>query len=498
MLAGGPDTALLLFPTKALAQDQLRSLRSWLVPGLGPHLRRRHLARGAGRALRRDGQRGAHQPRDAPRRDAPVPRPLGHVPDAAALRRGRRAARAAGRVRQPRGPSAAPAAPPLRAATAPSRRSASPPPRSATRPRWPPSCAALPVETVDDDGSPAASALLALGPAAARRGQRPPGVGQRRGRPACSPRWSARRPRAIAFCRSRRSAELVARRPQRRLQATDAARLAGRVAAYRGGYLARSAARSRRRCSTGELRGVVATTALELGVDIGGLDAWCSTGSPAPSPRCGSRPAGPGGRSSGRRARRRRRPARPVVHRPPRASCSPGRPSRRSSTRQPLRGVPHLACAAYELPLTHPTSGTGAGPASTTASTTPCASSCSPTPLQAPRPGSCLGPAEAPAPRRAALGLADEYRLYDEDGALVGTVDERPRLRGRAPRRDLPPPGPPVPGRRTSTSTTHAPRRPATADEYTQPRRPTSTSPSPARTTSGPSGRSACTSGRSR
>ena len=28
------DTALLVFPTKALAQDQLRSLRSWLVPGL--------------------------------------------------------------------------------------------------------------------------------------------------------------------------------------------------------------------------------------------------------------------------------------------------------------------------------------------------------------------------------------------------------------------------------------------------------------------------------
>ncbi len=31
---GRRDTALLIFPTKALAQDQLRSLRSWLVPGL--------------------------------------------------------------------------------------------------------------------------------------------------------------------------------------------------------------------------------------------------------------------------------------------------------------------------------------------------------------------------------------------------------------------------------------------------------------------------------
>jgi DEAD/DEAH box helicase domain-containing protein len=39
VLSGRKDTALLLFPTKALAHDQLRSLRSWLVPGMrnGPH-----------------------------------------------------------------------------------------------------------------------------------------------------------------------------------------------------------------------------------------------------------------------------------------------------------------------------------------------------------------------------------------------------------------------------------------------------------------------------
>ncbi|HVW35070.1 MAG TPA: DEAD/DEAH box helicase, partial [Acidimicrobiia bacterium] len=33
-LAGEKSTALMLFPTKALAHDQLRALRSWLVPGL--------------------------------------------------------------------------------------------------------------------------------------------------------------------------------------------------------------------------------------------------------------------------------------------------------------------------------------------------------------------------------------------------------------------------------------------------------------------------------
>jgi DEAD/DEAH box helicase domain-containing protein len=34
VVRGESDTALLVYPTKALAQDQLRSLRGWLVPGL--------------------------------------------------------------------------------------------------------------------------------------------------------------------------------------------------------------------------------------------------------------------------------------------------------------------------------------------------------------------------------------------------------------------------------------------------------------------------------
>ena len=34
VVADRRDTALLVFPTKALAHDQLRALRSWLVPGM--------------------------------------------------------------------------------------------------------------------------------------------------------------------------------------------------------------------------------------------------------------------------------------------------------------------------------------------------------------------------------------------------------------------------------------------------------------------------------
>ncbi len=75
----------------------------------GRLLRRRHRPRGAGLgpAL---GLGGADQPRHAPRRPAPPPRSLGHVPQAVALRGGRRAAHAAGHLRLARRPPAAAAA----------------------------------------------------------------------------------------------------------------------------------------------------------------------------------------------------------------------------------------------------------------------------------------------------------------------------------------------------------------------------------------------------
>ena len=109
------DTALLIFPTKALAHDQLRAMRSWLVPGHARgHLRRRHDHRRP-RLGAQERQRRAHQPRHAARRDPAVAPAVGHVHDAAPLRRGRRAAHAARDLRQSRRARAAPAAPHLRA-----------------------------------------------------------------------------------------------------------------------------------------------------------------------------------------------------------------------------------------------------------------------------------------------------------------------------------------------------------------------------------------------
>ena len=85
--------------------------------------------------------------------------------------------------------------------------------------------------------------------------------------------------RTIAFVRSRRGAEAVALGARRAL-AEAAPELADRVAAYRGGYLSEDRRELERRLQSGELLGVAATNALELGVDVAGLDAVLLTGWP--------------------------------------------------------------------------------------------------------------------------------------------------------------------------------------------------------------------------
>jgi DEAD/DEAH box helicase domain-containing protein len=75
--------------------------------------------------------------------------------------------------------------------------------------------------------------------------------------------------RTLAFCRGRRGTELLAAEVQRRLPAS----FAGAVEPYRGGLLTSERRAVERALFAGDLRAVVATTALELGVDVGGLDA---------------------------------------------------------------------------------------------------------------------------------------------------------------------------------------------------------------------------------
>jgi DEAD/DEAH box helicase domain-containing protein len=85
--------------------------------------------------------------------------------------------------------------------------------------------------------------------------------------------------RTIAFVRSRRGVEAVATTTKRLLGEVDPS-LVGRVAAYRGGYLPEERRALEKALQTGRLLGVAATQALELGVDIAGLDAVVITGFP--------------------------------------------------------------------------------------------------------------------------------------------------------------------------------------------------------------------------
>ncbi|MFC4081286.1 DEAD/DEAH box helicase [Amycolatopsis samaneae] len=85
--------------------------------------------------------------------------------------------------------------------------------------------------------------------------------------------------RSLAFVRSRRGAELTALGARRLLSEVDPA-LVGTVAAYRSGYLPEERRALEASLLSGRLLGVATTNALELGVDIAGLDAVVLAGYP--------------------------------------------------------------------------------------------------------------------------------------------------------------------------------------------------------------------------
>ncbi|MEV8636726.1 DEAD/DEAH box helicase [Streptosporangium sp. NPDC051023] len=91
--------------------------------------------------------------------------------------------------------------------------------------------------------------------------------------------------RTLAFVRSRRAAESVALTTRAKLQdlvfgAEASADLPDRVAAYRAGYLAEDRRGLEKAFRSGELLGLATTNALELGVDVSGLDAVLIAGWP--------------------------------------------------------------------------------------------------------------------------------------------------------------------------------------------------------------------------
>ncbi|HXC23529.1 MAG TPA: DEAD/DEAH box helicase, partial [Solirubrobacteraceae bacterium] len=78
--------------------------------------------------------------------------------------------------------------------------------------------------------------------------------------------------RAICFMKSRKGVELLARMVREDLERSDP-ELAERVAPYRAGYTPQQRRELEARLTSGELRAVITTDALELGIDIGELDA---------------------------------------------------------------------------------------------------------------------------------------------------------------------------------------------------------------------------------
>ena len=86
--------------------------------------------------------------------------------------------------------------------------------------------------------------------------------------------------RTLAFVRSRRGAEMTALSAQRHLAEAGLDGLAERVAAYRAGYLPEERRALEAALSSGDLLGVAATNALELGLDVSGLDAVVLAGFP--------------------------------------------------------------------------------------------------------------------------------------------------------------------------------------------------------------------------
>ena len=127
----------------------------------------------------------------------------------------------------------------------------------------------LPVIAITDDGSPRGPRTFAL--------LNPPLLDVDNGvrtstnseAAAISAKLIERGLRTITFCRSRKATEFVAADIRNRLHGD----LAGRVRSYRAGYLTAERREIEDELARGEAVGIVATTALELGMDIGGVDA---------------------------------------------------------------------------------------------------------------------------------------------------------------------------------------------------------------------------------
>jgi DEAD/DEAH box helicase domain-containing protein len=214
-----------------------------------------------------------------------------------------------------------------------------------------------PVEVVDEDGSPRGEKVFVLwNPPVV---ERPDGSVYRRGATSTAvdllPELLRREVRTICFAQARSTVELVLRYTWDRLRGDRSlAPLASKLESYRAGYLPGERRQIEKRLFSGDLLGVVSTNALELGIDVGGLEACLLVGYPGTIASFHQR--------AGRAGRRSRRSLVIFIARPdpidqyfmrhPEEVFEKSPESAIAEPDNPYILTKHLICAAYELPLT--------------------------------------------------------------------------------------------------------------------------------------------------
>ena len=155
--------------------------------------------------------------------------------------------------------------------------------------------------------------------------------------------------RSLVFVRTRKLAELIYLYARGQLSSS----LADRISPYRAGYLPDERRRIEQQFFEGGLLGLVATTALELGIDIGALEATVLTGYPG-SIASAWQQAGRSGRSTGSSLSflvAQDNPLDQYLMRNPDFFFAKNFDNALINPDNPYLLKPHLLCAAWERPL---------------------------------------------------------------------------------------------------------------------------------------------------
>ena len=162
-----------------------------------------------------------------------------------------------------------------------------------------------------------------------------------------------KRVRTLAFVKSRQAAELLTIRARERLCELEPD-LMRQVAPYRASYLPEDRRRIERDLFEGRLMALTTTNAMELGIDVGDLDATVLTGYPG-SIASTWQQAGRSGRRGDRALSvlvAMDNPLDQFLMRHPESFFEKGHETARTSSANPYVLKPQMLCAAYEAPLT--------------------------------------------------------------------------------------------------------------------------------------------------